>query len=556
MHAVVLILASSVLSSLPRESPPEELARQARGLRASGEIDKACARQEGQYEADPTLGTYLDLAECVKRAGHQASAYWRFRVAETWAHDKGIHPREHEARHRAEHVKARLSWLALSTATPLPGMLVSVDGLDHRFELGSETRWVAVDPGAVHITVSAPGAPDWSVKLRLAVGEIGSLPIPTLGGLGEMVAEAPRPAPVAPRPVVATPVDTPRPVIRPPVHAEVSQAAPPPSDVKYGLSASGMGAVDSNVFDRASGRISAGGVDFDAAGCVGVPLEGGTTWTVAGNFVANYRSGTNASDGSNATKIDGIAKTGLETLVMGGKGVFPAMKLSLEGKYQYTSNPVLGMPLSQVDETADALEPATDDTVFGDDESAGVPVGGQTFSNPNIHHRASATLRDLLEVGKRLSLTVDATALRDGVGVVDGEVSPNFYQGAAGLSARYKLAPRYLWVTAGYTFEQRFYQSLAATNGSALQFGTHGLMIGFDLPLQWVKLKLTYDLRLKRVAIDPTQNRNRHQLEAALELPLGKNFAAVIDARFTDTTAPAGPDSARVIGMAGVKGSI
>jgi hypothetical protein len=560
MHAFVLLF--SLFGTAPGDLAPDELARRTQGLQPSGEMDKACARFEQQYEADPTLRMYLDVAECVKKSGHQASAYWRFRVAETWARSRGIHARAHEARHRAEHIKARLSWLALSASTPLPGMLVSVDGLDHRFELGSETRWVAVDPGAVYVTASAPGARDWSVKLKLAVGEIGSLAIPSLSGVVDNVAEAPPPP--APRPVAASAVEMPR-AVRAPVYAEVIQPAPAPSPVDFALSASGMGAVDSNVFDRPSGRIAAGGVDFDANGLLGVPLGSRVSWIGAGNFVANYRSGTNVSDGSNATKLDGIAKTGLEGLLFGktslpgqkvDHGVFPAMKLSLALKYAYTSNPVFGQQPSQVDETSDVLEPAPDEMSFEDDGTAGVPIGGQTYSNPNIHHRASATVRDSLEAGKRLLFTLDATALRDGVGVVDGEVSPNFYSGAASLNARYKLAPQYLWLTAGYSFEQRSYQLLTVPSGSPLRFGTHGLKVALDLPLTWVKLKLGYDLRLRRVGADITQNRNRHQVQAALEMPLGKSFSAVIDARFTDTTSPVGPDSARVITMAGLKGSI
>ena len=49
---------------------------------------------------------------------------------------------------------------------------------------------------------------------------------------------------------------------------------------------------------------------------------------------------------------------------------------------------------------------------------------GQTFSNPNTHHKVSGIAKLTLEATKKLSATLDAAFLHDFVNLTDVEVSP------------------------------------------------------------------------------------------------------------------------------------
>jgi hypothetical protein len=363
---------------------------------------------------------------------------------------------------------------------------------------------------------------------------------------------------------------------------------------EVGITAASMGAFDSNVFDKGTAPTMAAGGDVNVGIGIGVPLGSRVAWASGAGLGSNARQGIDRSAGdANALRVDAHLKTGLEFLLFGKTSMpgrptkkprYPALRLAVEAKYAYWSNPFITQPKTATDCSIDALEP-TDTTSDGDlalqdaengggsdgasdgvaesdaeeggadsqVESADIPVGAQTFSNPNTHHKLSGATRLLFDLSSRLSLTAEGGGGRDMVRLDDTvQVSPEYNDATADVSAKYKVAPSFLWVTVGYAFERRIYDELNA-KGLEQSFDVNGVKVVIDVPLKRLKLKAGYDLRMKSADSGATGDTTRHQVQLAAELPVSKAFAVVADARHTNTIFSGQPDSTRFIGLAGLK---
>ena len=351
---------------------------------------------------------------------------------------------------------------------------------------------------------------------------------------------------------------------------------------EIGLSAASLGAFDSNVFDKGKDPVMAAGGDVNVGVNLGVSLGHRVSWANAVGLGSNARHGVDGSAGdSNAMRVDAFLKTGLELLLFGESSLpgrsakrsqLPALKLGLEAKYAYWSNPFITQPASDADPTVDALEPtepATDSTDGevaaegeGGDEggsaepteaAADIPIGAQTFSNPNTHHKLTGAARLVLEASSRLTFALEGGGGRDMVKLTDGVlVSPEYNEATADFSAKYKLLPKLLWVTLGYVFERRMFDEPNA-KGLTQDFAVNGGKAVLDVPLKPVKFKLGYDLRMKSADAGSDGDTRRHQVQLGAEVPVSKSFAIVADARYTNTEMNGASSSTRFIGLAGLK---
>lgn len=373
-----------------------------------------------------------------------------------------------------------------------------------------------------------------------------------------------------------------------PSGAPAKEGAARPYEV--GLTAASLGAFDTNVFDKGTDPTMAAGGDVNVGVGIGVPLGARVAWASAAGLGSNARQGLDKSAGdANALRVDAHLKTGLELVLFGKTSLpgrplkhpsYPALRLGLDVKYAYWSNPLVTQAKAPADSGLDALEP-TDAASDGDlalqdaesdgggdgasegesDDGAGgaeataadVPVGAQTFSNPNTHHKLTGATRLVLDVSSRLAVTAEGGGGRDMVRLDDTvQVSPEYNEMNADLSAKYKVAPAYLWVTVGWAFERRIYD-VPDAKGLEQSFDVNGLKALVDVPLKAVKVKLGYDLRIKSADAGSARDTTRHQVQVAGELPVSKVFAVVADARLATTVFSAQPDSMRFIGLAGVK---
>jgi hypothetical protein len=364
-----------------------------------------------------------------------------------------------------------------------------------------------------------------------------------------------------------------------------TKSAKPPKSFEFDVTGAVLGALDSNVFDKGDNPILAGGVDVDLSLQFGIPVGKRLSWIVGLGFGSNFRGGLSGDVAASALKIDANAKTGLEVLLAGKsslpgrhvkKSVFPVVKLGVEVKYALTTNPLTTE--KKTDVGADALAPAdeaddvSDSTESGDsanaeeaadeadaeddgEEEAEASSGasGQTFSNPNTHHKGSGVARLTIEPTKTLTLGADVGGARDFVNLTNVETSPQYSEFTGGVNVKYKIHPKYLSLSAGYSYERRSYDEQKTKSGEDLQFDVHGGKLGIDVPLNAFKIKAVYDVKYKFVGVDETTNQVRHQGQLVVEVPLIKNLAAVADGRLSSTVPAAAPSALRFIGLAGLK---
>ncbi|MBX7099578.1 MAG: hypothetical protein K1X89_17815 [Myxococcaceae bacterium] len=189
------LCAPQAFAQTPSEA--ERLFNEGRALEKAKRYREAVELFQQSQKLDPALGTLLNLAICLEEAGLAASAWVRFNEAEAWAKRTQESPRAELAHERALALKPRLSWLAVSAAQPVSGMLIAVGAS----ELPGSTSpaSVPVDPGPVLVTARAPGFAAWSAEVEApAAGQTLALEVPALVEVTPVpVAALPTPAEVS-----------------------------------------------------------------------------------------------------------------------------------------------------------------------------------------------------------------------------------------------------------------------------------------------------------------------------------------------------------------------
>jgi hypothetical protein len=110
----------------------------------------------------------LNLADCYEKLGRTASAWAEFRGAASAAHSVGSKDREQLAVDRAKALEQRLSYLTITTASPLtPGAQVIRDG--SAIEPAVIGTPIPIDPGKHDIEVVAAGKRKWAVAIDVGV---------------------------------------------------------------------------------------------------------------------------------------------------------------------------------------------------------------------------------------------------------------------------------------------------------------------------------------------------------------------------------------------------
>lgn len=200
-------------------------------LMKRGQADKACPKLEESQRLDPTGATALSLARCFEQLGKVASAWARYQEALDFARKKGATARERE-------IEAKLATIARDVpklTIEVPAAVGALAGLViTRAEAAvREAQWnsaIAVDPGTLRITASAPGRKAWASDVQVAAGRDVRVVVPML----EPEVTAPPLASAAPTASSAAPPPPPPP---PP---PTSRARP---DRTLGWVVTGVGAV-------------------------------------------------------------------------------------------------------------------------------------------------------------------------------------------------------------------------------------------------------------------------------------------------------------------------
>ncbi len=158
----------------------EALFNEGVSLVAAGSFAEGCRKFEGSQALDATLGTELRLADCYERLGKVASAWATFKHAQGVARVQNQSDREELARQRVEALTPKLGYLSISLEGEAPkGLVVQRNGSP--VPLASLGLAIPVDPGAQHITASAPDREPWQRTIEIAAGPgKASLSIPDL----------------------------------------------------------------------------------------------------------------------------------------------------------------------------------------------------------------------------------------------------------------------------------------------------------------------------------------------------------------------------------------
>lgn len=151
----MLVLAPAVAYA-QNDATAEALFLEGRALMQEHRYAEACPRLKASYDADPAVGTLLNLALCHEATNKRASAWGEFRkVAELSAgkrEDRVTLAREREAK-----LAPTLSWITITvpTKTRVEKLAITLDSA--AVEEGAWGTRLPIDPGKHVVRVTAPG---------------------------------------------------------------------------------------------------------------------------------------------------------------------------------------------------------------------------------------------------------------------------------------------------------------------------------------------------------------------------------------------------------------
>jgi hypothetical protein len=187
---LLLVLACTAGTGVARADDPvaaaEALFQDGRKLMEAKKYAQACAKFAASQKLDPRSGTLLNLADCYEKNGQIASAWARFREAETLARRQNRLDRAQTAKERAELLEPKLPKLTIELAGQSGDVEVKRDGIV--VDPGAFGSSVPVDPGKHTIEASAKGKKPWSTIVD--VRTTSNVRVPVLEPSDEPVAPA------------------------------------------------------------------------------------------------------------------------------------------------------------------------------------------------------------------------------------------------------------------------------------------------------------------------------------------------------------------------------
>lgn len=251
-RVIIVALAGLVIrvpAAVAQNAGAEALFREGRTLIKQGKLEAGCDKLAASENIESSVGTLLNLGDCLEKLGKHASAWAAFRKAEALAKRDGKDKkRQQEAKRRALALEPALAKITVQVGPKAKseGLVIKRDG-----ELVDPDLWgtgIVVDPGSHTVVAEAPRMKRWQTEVSVGKGGKRWVVVPTL----EPIPEPPKPA--APPPVAVTP---------PPARAPtvvVDQPAPAPRTITVertwsttrgiavALGVAGAGAVGTGVY--------------------------------------------------------------------------------------------------------------------------------------------------------------------------------------------------------------------------------------------------------------------------------------------------------------------
>jgi hypothetical protein len=139
-----------------RRAAAEALFDDAKSLMKAGRVSEACPKFAASQAMDPAVGTRLNLADCLEKLRHTASAWAEFRAAAAAARAKGQTDRAEIAKRRAANLEHELVRLSVFVPTG-SSEAVEIRKNGSTLERGSWGAALPVDPGRYVIVASISG---------------------------------------------------------------------------------------------------------------------------------------------------------------------------------------------------------------------------------------------------------------------------------------------------------------------------------------------------------------------------------------------------------------
>ena len=209
MSFTMVVMLSSLVAQAPERSEAVRAFDEGKAAMKANDLGRACPLLEKSFTLEPALGTLLNLATCFEQQGKMASAWVRFNEATSWAQRTREAKREAFATERATALKARVSWLSLSSSSAAQ---VKVDAVKLAVSPGVPVA-LPVDVGVHVVTREQAGFAAWTTQVQIeregatttvTVPELLPLELPGPPPLVALTPE-PEPEPVKPAEVVVAP---------------------------------------------------------------------------------------------------------------------------------------------------------------------------------------------------------------------------------------------------------------------------------------------------------------------------------------------------------------
>jgi hypothetical protein len=181
-RAAVAIAATLLAVATARADAPngaDEAFDRATKLREEGKLVESCKLFRDAFRLNPhAIGALLNVARCDEEAGKIRTAYHEFTEARDLAIELQMQPQRDAAAQHIEALMPRLPHLRLRLAAPLPkSARIVVDDVGIGVDDADD---VLVDPGSVHVVVSAPGYVAYETHVDIQEREVKVQLIPKL----------------------------------------------------------------------------------------------------------------------------------------------------------------------------------------------------------------------------------------------------------------------------------------------------------------------------------------------------------------------------------------
>jgi hypothetical protein len=192
--AVATLTASALPSRAWAQAEDQAGARalftEGKQLMKAGKYAEACPKLESAQKLYSSAGILLNLGDCYEKVGRTASAWTRFGEAASVATRSNRSEDADEAHRRQEALEPALVRLVIRVSSPVPGLVVTRDGVAL-----DEAIWgtkLPVDPGDHLVRAEAPGYEPWSTSVSITKrGDTLTVKVPKLGAAATVEKVAP-----------------------------------------------------------------------------------------------------------------------------------------------------------------------------------------------------------------------------------------------------------------------------------------------------------------------------------------------------------------------------